>query len=289
VAELLTVLDVIQKSSDFLERKGVESPRLNAEWLVAGALGIDRMALYLQFDRPLMDAELSAMREYVKRRGNREPLQYVVGHWQFRDLTLKTDKRALIPRPETEQLVELIVEQLDVDSSISILDLGTGTGAIALSLAMELPHVSVLALDRSEAAIELATENANQCGMHSRVAFRVSDWFSGLEENERFDLIVSNPPYLTEEEMRTAEPEVKDFEPRSALFSEDDGLADLKTIIEGSYDRLSENGWLWLETGIGHRALLIALCEKLGFQEARGVDDWSGRPRFVSAQKQGYV
>ena len=286
MSELLTVLDVVQKSSAFLERKGVENPRLNAEWLAASALGIDRMALYLQFDRPLVESELEAMRERVTRRGKREPLQYIIGQWQFRDLVLKTDKRALIPRSETEQLVELIIERCEDDEAeLRILDLGTGTGAIALSLAMELPRVRVLGVDKSAEAVELATENANLSGMHSRVEFRTSDWFSEIEEERKFDLIVSNPPYLTDVEMQTAQPEVKDFEPRTALFAEESGLSDLKKIIEESFVRLNEGGSLWLETGIDHRKPLLAFCENVGYAKTKGFDDWSGRERFVWARR----
>lgn len=281
---MLTVLDVIQRSSGFLEGKGVESPRLNAEWLIASALGIDRMKLYMQFDRPLTEKELADMRSKVARRAKREPLQYILGTAPFHELVLKVDSRALIPRPETEQLVELAADSLgENDGAYRILDLGTGSGAIALALAFALPRAQVIAVDASEDALELARENALGCGLQNRVAFERSDWFSSIGEEAPFDLIVSNPPYLTESEMQTAEPEVRDYEPASALRADKEGLADLEEIMRGGFARLKDGGVLWLETGVGHREALLALAKEVGYRDVEGLDDWSGRPRFVEA------
>lgn len=282
--EMLKVLDVVQRSVAFLEGKGVENARLNAEWLIASALGMDRMKLYLQFDRPLSESELAAMRGMVARRAKREPLQYILGTAPFHELEIKVDSRALIPRPETEQLVELVIDSLgENDKPYRILDLGTGTGAIALALAFALPRAEIFALDASLEALELAQENSLGCGLQNRVTFIHSDWFSSLEETSPFDLIVSNPPYLTDEEMETAAPEVREFEPHQALKAEKEGLADLEQIVGGAYTRLKEGGLLWLETGIAHREALLELGRKTGFQDVQGFDDWSGRPRFVKA------
>lgn len=284
--EMLTVLDVVQRSSAFLEGKGVESARLNAEWLIASALGIDRMKLYMQFDRPLKEDELAEMRSKVARRAKREPLQYILGTTPFHELELKVDPRALIPRPETEQLVELAIGSLgENDEPYRIVDLGTGSGAIALALAFSLPRAELFAVDASREALELAQENALGCGLQNRVTFVLSDWFSDFDPEGEFDLIVSNPPYLTGEEMQTAEPEVKDFEPHSALFAEKEGLSDLQTIVSDAFGRLKPGGVLWLETGIQHREKLVTLCESVGYASAEGVDDWSSRPRFVKAVK----
>ena len=283
---MLTVLDVVQRSSGFLEGKGVENARLNAEWLIASALGIDRMKLYMQFDRPLAESELAEMRNKVARRAKREPLQYILGTAPFHELTLKVDSRALIPRPETEQLVELAVDSLgENDGAYRILDLGTGTGAIALAMAFALPRAEIFAVDASLEALELARENALGCGLQNRVAFGRSDWFSELGDEGPFDLIVSNPPYLTEAEVESAEPEVKDFEPVSALKAEKEGLSDLEEILEGAFGQLREGGLLWLETGIGHRDALVSLGSEIGFREIEGLDDWSGRPRFIKATR----
>lgn len=286
MGDSLTVLDVVQKSADFLEKKGVESPRLNAEWLIAHAMGVDRMALYLQFDRPLTGEELDVMRGSVARRGKREPLQYILGQAQFHELTLKCDSRALIPRPETEQLVERILNDgLEIDEEYRILDLGTGTGAIALALAMKLPTSRIVAIDASDDALELARENALLCGLQTRVDFRHSNWFDEIEKEATFHIIVSNPPYLTREELESSESEVQNFEPREALVAEDEGMADLRDIIRNAYPRLVEGGVLWLETGIEQRDALLATCQESGYSESEGFDDWSERPRFIRAKK----
>jgi len=286
VVEALTVLDVVRKSADFLERKQVENPRLNAEWLIAHVLGIGRMQLYLQFDRPLQEPELEEMRKCVARRGKREPLQYIIGQTQFHNLTIKCDHRALIPRPETEQLVEQIIDLgPEIDEEVRILDLGTGSGAIALALAMHFPRSRVVAIDESIKAIDLAKENAFHCGLQNRIEFAQSDWFEKLGEADFFDLIVANPPYLTKEELSDAESEVKDFEPVTALVADDAGLEDLLIIIEGAFKHLKEGGVLWLETGIEQHSALLDACNRNGYSECEGINDWSGRPRFVRAKR----
>lgn len=286
MVETLTVLDVVRKSADFLERKQVESARLNAEWLIAHVLGIGRMELYLQFDRPLQDPELGKMRECVARRGKREPLQYIIGQTEFHNITIKCDHRALIPRPETEQLVEQIMDLgPELDEEIRILDLGTGTGALGLALAMHFPRSQVIAVDASADALELSKENALHCGLQNRVEFVQSDWFAQINDLGPFDLIVANPPYLTERELADAESEVKDFEPTTALVADNEGLADLLVIIEGAYYHLIESGTLWLETGIDQHPALLDACNQNGYSESEGINDWSGRPRFIRAIK----
>ena len=213
---MLTVLEIIKRTTDFLEKRGVESPRLNAELLIGHALALKRMQLYLQFERPLTETELEKIRPLVKRRGNREPVQYILGETEFSGLKLKVDRRALIPRPETEYLIELIMKRLP-EAPATILDLGTGSGAIALALAKAYPGASVTAVDKSIDALALARENAVACGLNERVRFLESDWFSSIAENEQFQLIVANPPYLSDQEMNEAPPEVREFEPAMAL------------------------------------------------------------------------
>jgi len=201
-------------------------------------------------------------------------------------LMLKCDTRALIPRPETEQLVEFVKDSgLEIDQNLRILDLGTGTGAIALALAMNFPRARIVATDASQNALDLASENALLCGLQNRVEFRLSNWFGSLGGEKRFDLIVSNPPYLTDEEFAEAESEVKDFEPESALVANDEGMADLRVIISGSYPLLEKSGTLWLETGIAQREALLGSCREVGYADSEGLDDWSGRPRFIRAIK----
>lgn len=278
---MLTVLEIIKKTTEFFVQRGVESARLNAELLVGHALGLQRMQLYLQFERPLTDAELDKVRPLVRRRGQREPLQYILGTTEFAGLVLKTDKRALIPRPETERLIEIVVERMVVTPS-RILDLGTGTGAIALALASKFPEAKVVATDRDSAALALAAENAQATGLSSRVSFVESNWFSSLPNDVRFDLIVSNPPYLTAEETQAAAPEVRDHEPRKALESGGtDGLADLRQIVESAAEFLAQDGWLVLETGIAQHPLLSECARAQGFSSVESLRDLAGRDRFV--------
>jgi release factor glutamine methyltransferase len=284
---MLSVLEIIQKTTGFFESKGIENPRFNAETLIGYALGLKRMALYMQFERLLSDAELDKIRPFVRRRSLREPLAYVLGSVDFHGLHLKADKRALIPRPETEELVELILARLKSDglSPKRILDLGTGSGCIALALAAHLSEARVLALDASAEALSLAAENAKACGLDERVTFRKSDWYSALDPaEERFDLIVSNPPYLTPEETAQTQPEVQQHEPLSALSAGDEGAADLLAIIEGAAARLNPGGMLALETGIAQHPRLLARLESLNFKNCESLKDLSPRPRFLLAR-----
>ena len=281
---MLTVLEVVQRTTEFFAKNGIESPRLNAELIAAHALGLNRMQVYLQFERPLDDTRLETIRALVRRRGKREPLAYILGAAAFGDLTLAVDRRVLVPRPETEQLIERITEMLPT-APVSWLDLGTGSGAIALSLATRYPKSNGIAVDASDDALALARENALRAGVDYRVDWRLSDWFSAIEENRTFDLIVSNPPYLTEAEWSAAEPEVREHEPREALVADDEGCADLLRIISEAPQRLRSGGWLFLETGIDQHARLLEAANAAGLTEAQSLQDWSGRNRFISARK----
>ena len=281
---MLTVLEIIKRTTEFLGTKGVENPRLNAELLVGQGLGLQRMQLYLQFERPLADAELEKIRPLVRRRAAREPLQYILGETEFYGLKLRTDRRALIPRPETELLIELIVARLATPPT-TILDLGTGTGAIALALAKEFPAANVTAVDASDEALALAGENAVATGLAERVSFLKSNWFAALPAAARFDLIVANPPYLTEEETATTAPEVREFEPVSALAAGADGLRDLAQIVKTAPTYLGEGGLLALETGIAQHAALEAQLKAAGFRAVESLPDLTKRDRFVIARR----
>jgi len=278
-----TVLDILQKTTDFFSGKGVESARLNAELIVGHALGLKRMQLYLQFERLLTEPELERIRPLVRRRGQREPLAYVLGTAEFCGLTLKADRRALVPRPETERLVELLQERC-VPPPTRVLDLGTGTGCIALALASAWPGAEVVAVDASEEALALARENGESTGLAARVRWLKSDWFSGLPVDARFDLIVSNPPYLTAEETAAAEPEVRTYEPASALTAAEAGMADLRKIIAGAPRFLAPGGWLAMETGIAQHAALLADLANAGLLAGESVKDLAERDRFVVAR-----
>jgi len=281
---MITVLEVVQKTTDFLAGKGVESARLNAELLIGHALGLKRMQLYLQFERVLVEAELEKIRPLVKRRSQREPLQYIIGETEWSGIRLKVDRRALIPRPETELLVELVIERL-VEPPLRILDLGTGTGAIALALAKHYEGAAVTAVDASDDALALAAENARLLELNDRVHFVKSSWYDALSVDESYDVIVSNPPYLTEEETAAAEPEVRTHEPVSALTAKDEGLADLRVIIAGALRFLKPGGLLALETGIAQHAMLTKLLADAGYVAVESRRDLTDRDRFVFARR----
>lgn len=283
---MLSLLEIITKTTDFFAGKGVESARLNAEQVIGHALGLKRMQLYVQFERLLTEAELEKIRPLVRRRAQREPLQHILGSVEWGGLALKCDRRALVPRPETEELFELVLERgKGIAAAPRVLDLGTGTGALALAVAKAWSEARVTAVDASDEALALARENAMALGLAERVTFLKSDWFAALPADEEFDVIASNPPYLTDAEVAEAEPEVRLHDPMSALVAPDAGLADLKTIIAGAASRLAPGGLLALETGIAQHAALLAAVASSGLREGESRKDLSGRDRFVLARK----
>lgn len=273
-------MEVLQKTKAFFESKGIDNARLEAELIFSHVLNCPRLELYLQFERPLEQEILDQLRVLVVRRSNREPLQYVLGEAPFRELTLKVDSRVLIPRPETELLIDYIIEH-SARAPESIIDLGTGSGAIALALAQEIPGASVSAVDLDSESLVLAKENAQQRGLGNRVSFLESDWFSGVDGS--FDIIVSNPPYLTEGEWEEAQPEVRLFEPKGALTADNEGLADLEVIMREASSLLNPSGMLALETGIGHHEYLEKLACEVGYVRTLLLKDDSGRDRFFFA------
>lgn len=281
---MLTVLEVIKKTTEFFSGKGIDSARLNAETLIGHALGLKRMDLYLQFERPLAEPELERIRPLVRRRGQHEPLQYILGETEFHGLRLRVDRRALIPRPETEMLVELVVAACPTPPA-AILDLGTGSGAIALALAAAFPAAAVTAVDASDEALALARENALQAGLAGRVQFLRSDWCAALPAGALFDVIVSNPPYLSAEEAAATAPEVRDFEPASALTSEEEGLADLRRILAAVPAFLAPGGLVAVETGIAHHRALQAAAGAAGLGRVESRQDLTGRDRFLLARR----
>ncbi len=280
---MLTVLDIIQKTTGFLEAKGVDQARLNAELLVGHVLGLPRMQLYLQFERPLAEPELERLRPLVKRRGQREPLQYILGEVAFFHLRLAVDRRALIPRPETELLCELVTQRLEGAPPAAILDLGTGCGAIACGLAAFYANAAVTAVDISPDALALAAENAGRLGLAGRLRLLPSNWFAGLAAGERFDVIVANPPYLSDAETAATPPEVREHEPRVALTAGVDGLAELGRIIAAAPPFLAEHGLLAAETGIDQHSALRSAAAAAGFARSESLQDLSGRDRYFFA------
>jgi len=281
---MLTIREIQQRTVGFFESKGVPNAKLDTDLLIAHALDVKRLDLYLDLERPLTEAQLDQLRPLVRRRASREPLQYILGEVDFCDLKLKVDSRALIPRQETEELVEHIVSRCENTASLNVLDLGTGSGAILLALLSHFSETSGVGVDLSEDALLLAQENAVNVGLAERARFLKGAWFEPLEEEECFDVIVSNPPYLTEQEMTTAEPEVVGHEPESALVSGSDGLDDLRVIIADASRYLKPGGLLALETGIAQHDTIKTLAEAAGFKNFESIEDLSGRQRFVFAR-----
>jgi release factor glutamine methyltransferase len=273
----MTLGEVLARSTAFLEGKGVDSARLDAERLLAHTLGLTRVELYTQFDRPLNQDELAAARALVERRGAREPLAYVLGEWGFRHLVLKTDRRALVPRPETEVLVERALELLDGAPEPRVIDVGTGTGAIALALAQERPGAHVTALDVSTDALELARENAERTGID--VELVQGDLRAGLPGGP-YDLVASNPPYVEPDELADLQPEVRDYEPRIAVVGE--RLPEV--VARAARAALKPGGAFVMEIHAGHGEHCRAFVESLGFVDARVTADLSGRDRVVEGR-----
>lgn len=283
---MLSVREIKERTESFFRTRGVPNPRLDADTLIARVLGLRRLDLYLDLDRPLPEARLAELRPLVKRRSEREPLQYILGTVPFCGLELRVDARALIPRPETEELCEAVCRRVAATPPARILDLGTGSGALAVAVAACFPDAEVTAVDADAGALALARENARELDLEKRIRFLRGDWYGPVREGAAFDLILANPPYLGEAELRTAEPEVLDYEPAGALVAEEEGLAELRRILDGAASFLAPGGLLALETGVAHHEALAALAEKAGLS-GEGETDLSGRPRFFFARKAG--
>ena len=272
-----TISSVLRLSTEYLAAHGSESPRLDAERLLSKATGLERIELYMELDRPLTPAELGTTRELVRRRGAREPLQYVLGEWGFRRLTLTVDRRALIPRPETEILVDRALALVSGRERPRVLDVGTGTGAIALAIADEHPGAEVTAVDASAEALSLARENMERTGLP--VTLVPWDLFQGLPAGP-WDLVVSNPPYVDEEDLLTLEPEVREWEPKVALTA----TGAVEAVVRGAAETLAAEGALALEVGEGQARGTAELLEQLGVVDVRITPDLAGIDRVVEGR-----
>jgi release factor glutamine methyltransferase len=272
----LTLGEVLRASDQFLARKGVDSPRLDAELLLSHWLGLSRLELYTQHDRPLSEAERATARELVERRGRREPLAYILGEWGFRRLTLRTDARALVPRPETEIVVERALALIAGIGAPRVVDVGTGSGAIALAIAQEHPGARVTATDISPAALELALENADR--LELAVGFVETSLLEGLAGP--FDLVISNPPYVLTDEVDGLQPEVRDWEPRLALV----GDGQTEELIRTAKAVLGPGGALVLECHEERAQQVAAALEAAGYAEVRITPDLAGRERVVEGR-----
>ena len=286
--ESWTVLKLLQWTTDYFQRNNVPEPRTSAEVLLAHVLAEDRLFLYLNYDRPMETNELAAYRACIKRRLGGEPNQYITGLQEFWSLPLRVSPDVLIPRPETEVLVEAVLEFLDKDdSNVDILDLGTGSGAIAIALARELPAARIIATDLSLAALRLAQENAKLHQVDERILFVRGDMFAAIPgASQKFRVVVTNPPYVSHAEILELHREIRDFEPRHALDGGPDGLAAIRHIVAEAPTVLSQAGGLFMEMGAGQAESVSGLVlESHEYRSFHIRKDYNGLDRVLVAIK----
>jgi len=276
----MTVLEVLQSTTAYFKKHNVENPRLNAEHLLAHALGRKRIDLYLEFEHALTESELAPLRDLVKRRSQGEPLQHLLGTVEFCGLTFLCDKRAMVPRPETEELVELLKSEIQNPES-KIVDVGTGSGVIALSLAAKFPEAEILAVDISEDALALARENAARLSFADRIRFLKRNLLEDVEGS--FDLIVANLPYVSTQDRHTLSREVL-HDPAVAVFANGRGDELVRELIAQAPSRLSPGGVLALEIGIGQSDALFSVLAEKKYRDIYSKNDYSGVTRFLFAK-----
>jgi len=303
----VTVLEAIQKSADFLGKKGVDSPRLQTELLLAHLLKMPRMKLYLNFERALTTAETDALREFIKRRGQREPLQHITGSTSFCGLDIAVNRQALIPRPETELLAEAGWQFLNKlsegrvarvpnsngklefrdsqSSSLRALDFGTGTGCIAIALAVKCPETKITATDVSVDTLALARENAARNHVAGRIEFLLGDGLAAIPVEAGYDLIISNPPYIPSAEIATLQPEVRDFDPPMALDGGGDGLDFYRLFSVQAKPFLKPEGKLMLEFGDGQAGAIQRIFEAEKWIVEAVKEDYSHRARVLIVRR----
>lgn len=282
-----TVLELLRWTTDYFKKAGIESARLDAEILLAHALEIPRLQLYVEYEKPVLVAERDRFRALVQRRAReRVPVSLLLGEREFWSLTLRVTGDVLTPRPETETLVEAALRKVaDRQAPVRILDLGTGSGAITLALASELPHAELTATDLSERALQIATENADHLHTRERIRFLSGDLFEPVA-SERFDLVVSNPPYVARNDAASLPPELS-HEPEMALFAGADGLDVIRRLVAEAGDHLSPGGWLLMELSPEQVETVEQLLDAAGFVETERHFDLAKRPRVVGARWSG--
>ena len=276
----MTVLEVLQSTTAYFKKRHVESPRLNAEHLIAHSLGKKRIELYLEFERPLGESELAPLRELVRRRGQGEPLQHLLGTVEFGDDVFLSDKRALIPRPETEQLVEYLCD-FSWPKNPHMLDVGTGSGVIALSLAARFPDAEIHAVDLSQDALDLARENAERLGALERIRLSQGHLLEGIDGE--YDLIVANLPYVATSEALQLAREVQ-HDPAIALYGGAQGDELIRELIGTAPPHLRPGGWLALEIGHDQSTRLMRFLEEKNYHDITAKKDYAGNPRFLFAR-----
>jgi len=287
----VTVLEVIQRSTDYLVRKGIESPRLQAELMLAEQLRLPRLQLYLNHDRELREDQLTVLREWIKRRGGHEPLQYILGHVNFCGVELEVSSNVLIPRPETEVLAEHAWQFLEAreplhPSGAIILDFATGSGCLAIALACRIPTARILAVDLSWPALVLARHNAQRHQVADRIQFWQGNSLAALSPMAWLDLVVSNPPYIPTSDLAILQPEVRDYEPRLALDGGPDGLAFFRSLAREAALCLRTGGRLLAEFGDGQEALLPSVFSPPLWRVEAIRNDNANKPRILVAVRE---
>ena len=278
-----TVLSMLEWATEYFKQKDIPDPRHSIEWLLAETLGIKRLDLYLKYDRPLSSKELDTLRPLVKRRAQHEPLQYIIGFTEFLNAHISVSEDVLIPRLETEQLVEIILDQHPQGESLSVLDIGTGSGCISIALKMERPQWNINGIDISSAALKVARENAQ--ANEVEIIFREADILrpENMVREKPLDIIVSNPPYITPEEKEALEPQVREYEPHLALFFEDMEKM-YGQIIDYAENNLADEGFLYLELHEYYADQIMRLFDT-NLWEAQIHNDYDKKPRFIAAHR----
>ncbi|MDY6951623.1 MAG: peptide chain release factor N(5)-glutamine methyltransferase [Thermodesulfobacteriota bacterium] len=291
--ETWTILKLLKWTTDYFKSHQIEHPRAASEILLAHALGMARVDLYIQYDRPLEPQELEVFKGFIQRRLKREPVAYIVGEKGFWSLDLTVTPDVLIPRPETETLVEAALSLLPPEGPsrpLRILDLGTGSGAVAIALATERAGHRYYAIDSSYKAVAVAQHNAQRHGVEGDISFFQGHWFEALQEDRGrgFDLIVSNPPYVSQQDYETLPSEISQYEPPQALDGGADGLDAIRLIIEKAPGHMASGGWLLLEMGYDQAASIERLMAASGaYRDVSVIKDYSGLDRVVRARGEG--
>lgn len=283
---MITVLESINLSTQYLSQKGIESPRINAELLLANILCCKRLDLYLSFERPLSEAEMQKYREHIKRRGNFEPLQYIIGKVEFYGLELKVNPSVLIPRPETELLVESILNQYRKEQKLLILDIGCGSGNIAIALAVNLPQSKIVSTDISDEALLIAKENSERHNVSGRIKFVKHNILKNdLNNFPMFDIVVSNPPYISKESFSSLQKEIKDYEPGIAVTDEKDGLSFYREISAKISAKLKEKVKLFFEVAQGQSEEVVEIMAKNNFKNIVVIKDYQNIGRIIFGER----
>jgi len=283
---MLTVLQVLHKSTEYLRIKGIESPRMNAELLLADILKCKRLELYLMYDRPLTEIELTKYREYLKRRSTFEPTQYIIGTVEFYGLEFNVSPAVLIPRPETEILVETVINSVNKEDAFQIMDIGSGSGNISIAIAVNLPNVNVTGIEISESAITIAKENLKKISSNERVSFLKFDVLSvSKSEFPAMDIIVSNPPYVSKEDYGKVQKEILNYEPDIAVTDFYDGFKFYSKIISLAVQILKPNGKIFLEIAQGQSKKINGIMKENNFKEISIIQDYQKIDRVIYGVK----